>query len=87
MTKVFIDGQEGTTGLKIYERFSGRADIELIQIDEDKRKDPQERKKLINWVHIFPAATINVFLTNFFSLSILISPFLLIIYPIYKSVG
>ncbi len=48
MTKVFIDGQEGTTGLKIYERFSGRADIELIQIDEDKRKDPQERKKLIN---------------------------------------
>ena len=48
MTKVFIDGQEGTTGLKIYERFSGRADIELIQIDEDKRKDPQERKKMIN---------------------------------------
>lgn len=48
MTKVFIDGQEGTTGLKIYERFSGRTDIELIQIDEDKRKDPQERKKLIN---------------------------------------
>lgn len=48
MTKVFIDGQEGTTGLKIYERFSDRADIELIQIDEDKRKDPQERKKLIN---------------------------------------
>lgn len=48
MTKVFIDGQEGTTGLKIYERFSGRTDIELMQIDEDKRKDPQERKKLIN---------------------------------------
>lgn len=48
MTKVFIDGQEGTTGLKIYERFSGRTDIELIQIDEDKRKDSQERKKLIN---------------------------------------
>lgn len=48
MTKVFIDGQEGTTGLKIYERFSCRTDIELIQIDEDKRKDSQERKKLIN---------------------------------------
>lgn len=48
MVKVFIDGQEGTTGLKIFERFSGRSDIELLQIDEDKRKDPEERKKLIN---------------------------------------
>lgn len=48
MTKVFIDGKEGTTGLKIFERFAHRSDIELIQIDEEKRKDPQERKKLIN---------------------------------------
>ncbi len=48
MVKVFIDGQEGTTGLKIFERFADRSDIELIQIDEDKRKDPAERKKLIN---------------------------------------
>lgn len=46
--KVYIDGQEGTTGLKILERFEGRNDIELLRIDEDKRKDPQERKKLIN---------------------------------------
>ena len=46
--KVFIDGQEGTTGLKIVERFKDRSDIELIRIDEDKRKDPEERKKLIN---------------------------------------
>lgn len=46
--KVYIDGQEGTTGLKILERFEGRSDIELLRIDEDKRKDPQERKKLIN---------------------------------------
>ena len=48
MTKVFIDGQEGTTGLKIVERLQGRKDIELLKIDEAKRKDPEERKKLIN---------------------------------------
>ncbi len=46
--KVFIDGKEGTTGLKIFERFEGRKDIELLQIDEDKRKDKAERRKLIN---------------------------------------
>ena len=48
MVKVYIDGQEGTTGLKILERFNGRNDIELLRIDEDKRKDPEERRKLIN---------------------------------------
>lgn len=46
--KVFIDGQEGTTGLKILERFEHRTDIELLKIDESLRKDPTERKKLIN---------------------------------------
>lgn len=46
--KVFIDGQEGTTGLKILERFKGRNDIELLKIDEDKRKDINERRKFIN---------------------------------------
>src|SRR5574344_933216 len=46
--KVFIDGKEGTTGLRIFERFSNRQDIELILIDEDKRKDLAERKKCIN---------------------------------------
>ncbi|MDE6519766.1 MAG: N-acetyl-gamma-glutamyl-phosphate reductase [Ruminococcus sp.] len=48
MAKVYIDGQEGTTGLKIMERFEGRNDIEIIRIDEDKRKDPAERARLIN---------------------------------------
>ncbi len=48
MVKVYIDGQEGTTGLKILERFKNRNDIELLRIDEDKRKDNDERKKLIN---------------------------------------
>lgn len=46
--KVFIDGKEGTTGLRIYERFLNRSDIELILIDDEKRKDPAERKKCIN---------------------------------------
>lgn len=48
MVKVYIDGQEGTTGLKILERFKDRTDIELLRIDEDKRKDNEERKKMIN---------------------------------------
>ncbi len=47
-TKVFIDGQEGTTGLKIREKFHGRSDIELLEINPEKRKDPSERKKLIH---------------------------------------
>lgn len=46
--KIFIDGKEGTTGLKIFERFEKRTDIELLQIDEDKRKDPEEKRKLID---------------------------------------
>lgn len=46
--KVFIDGSEGTTGLRINERFEGRDDIELLRIDPDKRKDPAERGRLIN---------------------------------------
>ncbi len=47
-TKVFIDGSEGTTGLRIYERFQKRDDIEIMKIDPELRKDPEERKKMIN---------------------------------------
>ena len=36
MPKIFIDGKEGTTGLKIYERFANRSDIEILQIDDEK---------------------------------------------------
>ena len=45
---IFIDGREGTTGLQIEERLAARQDIELIAIDEDRRKDPAERKKFLN---------------------------------------
>ena len=48
MTKVFIDGKDGTTGLKIYNRFENRNDIELLLIDPEKRKDKAERARLIN---------------------------------------
>ena len=46
--KVYIDGKEGTTGLQIYDRLSGRDDIELLLIDEEKRKDTEERRKFLN---------------------------------------
>lgn len=48
MKKVFIDGKDGTTGLKIFKRFENRNDIELLLIDSDKRKDAKERARLIN---------------------------------------
>ena len=48
MKKVFIDGSEGTTGLRIHERLEKRDDIEILKIDSDKRKDPDEIRKFIN---------------------------------------
>ncbi len=44
----FVDGQEGTTGLRIRDVLAGRSDIEVIRIDPDKRKDPAERARLLN---------------------------------------
>ncbi|HHX14571.1 MAG TPA: N-acetyl-gamma-glutamyl-phosphate reductase [Fibrobacter sp.] len=46
--KVFVDGQEGTTGLQIHERLNKRDDIEILTIDPALRKDPEARAKLIN---------------------------------------
>jgi len=45
---VFIDGHHGTVGLKIHERLSERKDIELVEIPEEKRKDNETKKKLLN---------------------------------------
>lgn len=46
--RVFIDGQEGTTGLRIHERLAERKDLELIMIAPEKRKEPAERKRLMD---------------------------------------
>ncbi len=46
--KVFVDGQHGTTGLKIRERLHKRKDIDVIEIPEKKRKDPVTKKQFLN---------------------------------------
>ena len=48
MKKVFIDGSAGTTGLRIFERLSARADLELVTLTGDARKDPEARKQALN---------------------------------------
>jgi N-acetyl-gamma-glutamyl-phosphate reductase len=45
---VFVDGHEGTTGLRIHEYLAQRNDIELLRIEPDKRKDPAERARLLD---------------------------------------
>ena len=47
-SKVYIDGQSGTTGLQIYDRIGQREDLELLRIPEELRHDPDERKKYLN---------------------------------------
>lgn len=48
MTKVFIDGSAGTTGLRIRERLSERRDLELLTLSEELRKDANARKDMLN---------------------------------------
>ena len=47
-TTVFVDGQEGTTGLRIHEYLAQRRDVEVLRVDPDKRKDAAERARLLN---------------------------------------
>ena len=52
MTKVFIDGSAGTTGLRIHERLADRADLTLITLPDEIRKDPTARREAINGADI-----------------------------------
>ena len=47
-TRVFIDGKEGTTGLKIHDRLKYIKDIELISLNEADRKNINKRKEALN---------------------------------------
>ena len=46
--RIFVDGQEGTTGLRIHEMLARRSDVAVLRIDADKRKDAAERARLLN---------------------------------------
>ncbi len=48
MTKVFIDGSAGTTGLRIRERLAGRRELTLLTLPEELRKDASARKEAMN---------------------------------------
>ncbi len=48
MIKVFIDGKEGTTGLRIFDRLSSRDDVSLLTLPEELRKDTNARREAIN---------------------------------------
>jgi len=48
LKKVFIDGRAGTTGLRIYDRLSGRHDIELLWLSDNERKNTAARKEMLN---------------------------------------
>ncbi len=46
--RVFVDGQEGTTGLRIHEYLAQRSDVEVLRIAPEQRKNPDERARLLN---------------------------------------
>jgi N-acetyl-gamma-glutamyl-phosphate reductase len=46
--KIYVDGQEGTTGLRIHEYLARRSDVELLRIAPERRKDSSERARLLN---------------------------------------
>ncbi|RKR04375.1 N-acetyl-gamma-glutamyl-phosphate reductase [Kushneria sinocarnis] len=46
--RVYVDGQEGTTGLRLIDYLTGRSDIELLRIDSERRRDRDERARLLN---------------------------------------
>lgn len=50
--RVFVDGQEGTTGLRIHEYLASRDDLDVLRIDPERRKDSAERARLLNEANV-----------------------------------
>ena len=48
MTKIFIDGSAGTTGLRIHERLKARPELEILSLPAELRKDTAAREEIIN---------------------------------------
>ena len=48
MKTVFIDGNQGTTGLRIHERLQGYKDIQVVTLPDEKRKDPEAKREMLN---------------------------------------
>lgn len=52
MKRIYIDGQAGTTGLRIRERLAEREDVTVLTLPEDKRKDTEARREIMNSVDV-----------------------------------
>ena len=52
MKKIYIDGQAGTTGLRIRERLAERDDVTVLTLPEEKRKDTTARREIMNSVDV-----------------------------------
>ncbi len=46
--RIFIDGREGTTGLRIFERLNARDDVEILALPEETRKSPEARREMLH---------------------------------------